>query len=244
MNTRLIFHAFVLFTLFFTQAFPHNASDLALQIADLQKRLSDLEQKAAKEIYVEKLRQNSSVKVKLSGHLNRAAVVYNDRKQSKLFHVDNNNSSSRMALNGEAKINDDLALNTLIEIQLKDNASDDVSFTRVEGATSPVIALRKMDVQFHHKKYGSLHFGKGNVPTTNSAASDLSGTFVLTAGSAMQDLAGEFRFRRKNSDLEGPRLKTIFGNYGGGGRNHRIKYVTQNFYGFNVPFGDVKSLAL
>ncbi|MCI5212203.1 MAG: hypothetical protein D3910_26250, partial [Candidatus Electrothrix sp. ATG2] len=60
---------------------------------------------------------NEKVNLKLYGHINRAVMAVDDGNESKVFHVDNTNSESRIGINGEVAEYDSLTIGGNIEVE-------------------------------------------------------------------------------------------------------------------------------
>jgi predicted porin len=67
------------------------------------------------------------VSVQLYGQVNRAFLAADDGDSSDYYFVDNDNSSSRIGLIGESKVNDDITIGTRMEFEYQSNASNVVN---------------------------------------------------------------------------------------------------------------------
>ena len=61
------------------------------------------------------------VKLTVSGQVNRGILYADDGEQTDVFHVDNDNSSTRVRFVGEAKPHDNLTIGANIEVQFESN---------------------------------------------------------------------------------------------------------------------------
>ena len=229
------------------------ADEVAMQIADLQKRLQDLEANAMDpKDYIQTFRKEKNFTVSLSGHLNRGMLALNNNKKSQLYHVDNDNSSSRLTLGGEGKVSDDVKLSTIIEFQLEDNSSSKMTLDQTKNdpnanarqnpEANNAITTRKMDMNFTHTKYGGIWMGKGDAASEGIAEANLDGTYVVTAASAIHALAGNVKMNQKDktgSTATGPSISAVFDNFDGAGRPNRIKYVSPNMNGVVLQAGHI-----
>ncbi len=212
-------------------------------IADLQNRLQELEKKVGAEKELVRSR-DSKFKVTLSGQLNRAVLYAGNNTAKRIGQVDNDASSSRFNITGEANMNENFKARTVMEVELNENASNDFDpelnrATRTSGADNP-FRIRQMDVQMVHAKYGELHMGKGHTASDHVAESDLSGTYVASGGSDVAVLAGNVLFARKGTTgSTDTRVSHVFQNLDGLGRANRVKYVTPNFHGVTAEMGAV-----
>lgn len=178
---------------------------------------------------------NDRVKLAISGHVNRGVLFADNGNQSKFFHVDNNNISTRFGFRGEARVNEDFAAGMQLVLDVKSNSSSDVDIVRPMEDRS-AINDREVEVYFDSKRFGRLWIGKGETASDTTNEIDLSGTVVIAdAASGVEELAGGISFfNRKDPDEPGPRVKTVFANFDGLGIVNRIRYDTPTFYGFSL----------
>ncbi|MCI5158033.1 MAG: hypothetical protein D3906_06240, partial [Candidatus Electrothrix sp. AUS1_2] len=73
---------------------------------------------------------NDNVSLKLYGHINRAVMSVDDGNDSKVFHVDNTHSESRVGLKGSVKASDNLTVGGNAEVQWQANPSEQVSMDK------------------------------------------------------------------------------------------------------------------
>lgn len=66
---------------------------------------------------------NDRIRVTLSGQVNRALNIVYDGGGTKLYHVDNNASNSRLRIMGTARIHEDLSLGTRIQFAIAPDVS-------------------------------------------------------------------------------------------------------------------------
>ncbi|MEN8236822.1 MAG: porin [Pseudomonadota bacterium] len=178
---------------------------------------------------------NDNVKLKISGQVNRAMLFADNGNQSKFFHVDNDNVSTRFRFQGEARVNEDFMAGAQIIMQVESNSSADVDIIREKDSGS-VITDRQLEVYFDSKRFGRLWLGKGETASDTTNEIDLSGTGVVAdAVSGIEEFAGGISFfNRKDPDEPGPRVKTVFANFDGLDLKNRVRYDTPSFYGFTL----------
>jgi len=179
---------------------------------------------------------NDNVKLKISGHVNRAVMFADNGNQSKFFHVDNDNSSTRFRFQGEARVNEDFMAGAQILMQVESNSSADVDIVRKKESDGSVITDRHLEVYFDSKRFGRLWLGKGETASDTTNEIDLSGTGVVAdAASGIEEFAGGISFfNRKDPEEPGPRIKSVFANFDGLDLKNRVRYDTPNFYGFTL----------
>lgn len=102
---------------------------------------------------------NDNVQLNLYGHINRAVMSVDDGNETKIFHVDNTNSESRIGINGEVAAYDSLTIGGNVEVEWQSNPSHKVSMQ--EESISSELKERKMEVYFDSEKIGKLSIGRG-----------------------------------------------------------------------------------
>ncbi len=173
------------------------------------------------------------IKLSISGQVNRMVNIADDDDESTVFHVDNENSSSRLRFVGTGKVNDDLTVGANIEASLNSNGSDTVSQNmETSGGTS--FSARKVEVFLDSQHFGKLSIGQGSMASDDTAEVDLSGTGVI-AYSSVVDLAGGLEFRNSaTGELTGTKIIHVFNNFDGLGRDDRVRYDSPSFSGFKA----------
>ncbi|WP_432474535.1 porin [Amphritea sp. HPY] len=189
---------------------------------------------------------NDKVRVTLSGHVNRGLLWADDGESSNVYHVDNDASSTRMRVIGEADVSDDMTVGAAMEVQLESNSSSSVTQDDEDGTTSDGFTKRRAEVYFASKQYGKLWVGQGWTASEGTSEMDLSGT-ALAGYSATTDMAGGIKFRDSSGSFvsTGPdsflTAGNVFTNYDGQGRQDRIRYDTPAFGGFTFSVGAIEN---
>ena len=107
-----------------------SAADLGASCcADLEDRVAELEATTAR-------KGNRNVSLQVYGQVNRALLIWNDGFTRDAYIVDNDTSSSRLGLIGDAQIKPGWLTGYRVEIEFKDAASDEVSNGNDEGSTA------------------------------------------------------------------------------------------------------------
>ncbi|XCN74134.1 MAG: hypothetical protein Q3M24_05090 [Candidatus Electrothrix aestuarii] len=181
---------------------------------------------------------NDKVGLKLYGHINRAVMAVDDGNESKIFHVDNTNSESRIGINGEVSAYDSLTIGGTVEVEWQSNPSHKVSMQ--EESISSELKERKMEVYFDSEKLGKLSVGRGDMVSNGSSEVDLSGTGVA-GNSGAADAGGGFAFYNTTSGVvaEGEEAKSItvgdvFDQMDGLSRRNRVRYDTPTLGGLSL----------
>ena len=176
---------------------------------------------------------NDKVRLAISGQINRATNIIDDGSGSKLYHVDNDASNSRVRFVGTAKISNDLSLGTRIEFAVAPDISTKVSQTN--QAPGDYSNQRWVEVSLASKSLGKISIGKGDTASNNTAEADLSQTTVVQY-SQIYTMAGGMLFREKNGAKALTTLKVsdVFNNGDGLTRQSRLRYDSPDFYGFSL----------
>jgi predicted porin len=199
--------------------------ELKAQVRAMSQRLQELE---AKQEQMEKADQvgvdtrnvisgKQGVKLTVSGQVNRGLLYVDNGDQDDFFHVDNDNSSTRVRFVGSGALTDDITVGSQIEVQFESNS-------------------RKLELYVDSKRFGRLWLGQGDTASNGTSEVDLSGTSVV-AYSGIADMAGGIQFSDNN--VLGPRINQVFSNFDGLSRDDRIRYDTPSFSGFT---GSVSAL--
>ncbi len=176
---------------------------------------------------------NENVRLTLSGQVNRGVLFADNGSDSEVFHVDNDNSSTRFRFIGEGDLDNDITVGTQIEVQFESNSTADISFNQSD-ATDAEFTERKLELYFDSERYGRVWLGQGDTASNSTSEVDLSGTSVV-AYSSISDMAGGLAFQN------GTLIKDAFSNFDGLGRDDRFRYDTPNFGGFTFSASAVES---
>jgi hypothetical protein len=105
--------------------------ELKAQVRAMSQRLQELE---AKQEQMEKADQvgvdtrnvisgKQGVKLTVSGQVNRGLLYVDNGDQDDFFHVDNDNSSTRVRFVGSGALTDDITVGSQIEVQFESNSA-------------------------------------------------------------------------------------------------------------------------
>ncbi|MFC1816428.1 hypothetical protein ACFL0M_10935 [Thermodesulfobacteriota bacterium] len=139
----------------------------------------------------EKVVKSSSdkVNVQLYGQVNRGVLYTNDGNDDYFYHVDNDNSSTRIGILGKSNVSSDISVGTKIEVEFQSNPGNEVDQNNQNGVGANNFKKRHFDLYFQSKRFGKLSFGFGDTASNSTSEVDLSGTAVI-GYSAAQDMAG------------------------------------------------------
>ncbi|MBW2476961.1 MAG: porin, partial [Deltaproteobacteria bacterium] len=176
---------------------------------------------------------NDKVKVELYGQLNRGALYVNDGDKSKLYQVDNDNSSTRLGLRGSVQPHADWTLGTRFEVEYQSNASNVVN--REETSTSgDNFVDRHIDIFLQSDTFGKVSIGKGDTASNNTSEVDLSGTTVAAYSDIAAVAGGQLFYDKSTDTLSGTEIGDVFNNFDGLSRKSRLRYDTPIWRGFSA----------
>lgn len=227
----------------------HEIKMLRDQIKALTQRLDQLEQESAEHKQtVDKMASthknsitsgNDRVRVTVSGHVNRALMHVDDGDRSEVFHVDNDASSTRLRVIGEAEVSDELTVGAAMEMQFESNSSASVNQLDGTSVGNDNFTQRRLEVYFDNKSLGKLWMGQGWTASEGTSEVDLSGT-DLAGYSDTSVVGGAVLFRNSSGTLSGVSVGDAFANFDGRGRADRLRYDTPSFNGFKFSVSAIE----
>ena len=219
--------------------------ELKAQVREMSKRLQELEAKQGQlETLTDQTRIDSrtvisgkqGVKLTVSGQVNRGLLYVNNGDKDDFFHVDNDNSSTRVRFVGTGDLTEDITVGAQIEVQFESNSTAAIRIDQDGSAGPNNFTERKLELYVDSERFGRLWLGQGDTASNGTSEVDLSGTSVI-AYSGIGDMAGGIAFSDNN--VLGPRIGQVFSNFDGLSRDDRIRYDTPSFSGFK---GSVSAL--
>jgi len=189
------------------------------------------------------------VALSISGQIDRALLWGYDGLASKLHQVDNNNSSTRFRIVGEAKplIGTVAGFNLETEIRPNSSATQTLTQNLPQPASAVTFTIRQAEAYMANPDYGGLRLGFGSTASYLTAEVDLSGTAVASFVQ-VSDFDGGFAFRQKGAAMVpggargtfvlspansyGPAVGSVFNYFDGLGRDNRIRYDSPVLNGF------------
>ena len=173
----------------------------------------------------------TGLNLKLSGQVNRGVLFADDGEDTNTFFVDNDNSSTRFRLTGDAAINEDWRAGFNIEIEAESNSTADVNQNDPNPSSADFLGERKLEGYIESRTYGRLTIGQGDTASNDTSEVDLSGTSVV-GYSAVEDFAGGVLFSNGDGTLSDISIGAAFTNLDGFSRRDRIRYDTPSISGF------------
>jgi predicted porin len=204
------------------------------------------------------------VHLSLSGQVDRMLLYGNDGKASAVRNVDNNNSSTRLRVVGEAQISDTASGGINLETELRPNSSANTTLTQnlPQPASAATFTVRQAEAYMQDIRWGGVRLGFGSTASYLTTEVDLSGTAVASY-SQVADLDGGFAFRQRAAarvpsaggqfvlspaGSYGPAVGAVFNFFDGLGRDNRVRYDTPRWNGFGLATsfidGDAFDIAL
>ena len=174
---------------------------------------------------------NGNIKLSVSGQVNRGVLYVDDGADEQFFHVDNDNSSTRVRFVGSGSFSDDISVGTVVEVQFESNSTANIKMNQDSATGDDNFTQRKLELYFDHKRYGRLWLGQGDTASNGTSEVDLSGTGVI-GYSGVADMAGGIEFQ--DTGGTGPSIGSTFSNMDGLSRDDRLRYDTPNLGGFKL----------
>jgi len=176
---------------------------------------------------------NDRIKLAVSGQINRAVNSVSDGGPTKLYHLDNNASNSRIRFTGSIQITDDLQLGTRLELAISPDSSLRVSQTN--QSPGDYFNQRWAELSLQSTTLGKLSLGKGDTASNGSASRDLSCTDVVQYA-GINAIASGMLFRETGDDhgLTTIKVRDAFRSRDGLGRQSRLRYDSPTLFGFTL----------
>lgn len=168
---------------------------------------------------------------RLYGQVNPAILSVNDGDQTETNLVDNDASNTRVGLEvkqpysaGDFAFKFETALGLPASSKFSQDFEPEWTWDRTR--------IRHVDFSLK-SDWGKVSAGQGSMATDGVAQQDLSGT-TLSTYVALNDTAGDFRFRNSDGTLSDITIDSVNADFDGA-RRGRIRYDTPSFgNGFNV----------
>lgn len=208
------------------------------QLDALQAQISQLlaqREDAAPAVPARRVTSSSdTVGLSIYGQVNRGVLYANDGHTQEFFNVDNDHSSTRLGLVGEARPREGLTIGSRIEVQMESNSSASVNQARNAPGGPVNFTERKLEVFAKSDRLGTIWLGQGSTASDGTAEVDLSGTGVA-GRSNFGELGGGLSFATSGTGAiaGNPTVGAVFSNMDGLSRNDRLRYDTPSFGGLS-----------
>jgi len=202
----------------------------------LGKRIKALEKAGG--MYVTKTKK--TMKLVVSGHVNRAIVLADNGTTSGFHHVTTSFSQTRVRWIGTGKINDDLSVMTYIEMGNNNSNSNTQDLGDNGDGDGDALSDRFAEIRITSKSMGKLYMGQGSTATDGVSEADLSGTGIISLNGLGTLISGDETFQSNGAAATGNAagaVDTNFSNFDGNSRQDRIRYDTPKFGGMQVSIG-------
>ena len=160
--------------------------------------------------------------MKISGEIHRGVLFYDTGNNGDTRNVDNDNDPSLFRFEGLLKKNPKVRLGGLVELELAANSTAQVTQAD-ETVSTDTFKIRKAELYFQTKHYGTLSFGKGNTSSENTSEQDISGTFTA-AHASVQKVGGGLFFANSLGGNSTVRVNQVFDGFAGLDQQSRIRY--------------------
>jgi len=198
----------------------------------LEKRIKALEKAGGMSV----TRTKKTMKLVVSGHVNRAVVLADNGTTSGFHHVTTSFSQTRVRWIGTGKINDDVSAMTYIEMG-NNNSNSNVQDLGDNGdQDGNALSDRFAEIRITSKSMGKLYMGQGSSATDGVSEADLSGTGIISLNGLGTLISGDETFQSNGAASNG-NVDTHFTNFDGNSRQDRIRYDTPKFGGMQVSIG-------
>ena len=171
------------------------------------------------------------VSLAVYGQVNRMLLNVSDGSDSRLFHADNDMSSTRVGFKGEARMDGGWSAGTTIEAQMESNSSAKINLQEDVNSGSEGFTERKLEFWVKHEEAGKISVGQGSTASDGVAEADLSGTGVIGSSGSGGAIGADVRFVDANGEAHG-KVDSIFDSLNGRSRKDRLRYDSPRFGGF------------
>ncbi len=176
--------------------------------------------------------RTDKVQVEVYGQINRAVLYANDGDKDDFYHVDNDNSSTRIGVKATARPNDTFTVGAHMEYEYESNASDKV-WQELSDTSDDEFADRIIEV-FIQCRLGKLSLGQGQTASDGTTEVDLSCTTVVGSAQTHSMAGGIHFFDDASNRLSDAKVGDAFNNLDGFSRKDRIRYDSPTCKGFSL----------
>lgn len=213
---------------------PAQAADLGGDCcADLEERVAELEATTVR-------KGNRKMSVKLSGQVNRAILFWDDGDESNTYVVDNDQSSSRFRITGDANWKPGWKVGFALEWEQNDDASNNVNANTDDNNSN--LVNRQAHWWVKSDKFGKVSVGQLSTASDSTSEVNLSGAtaasgslrYLLTSGFALQNSSTATTPSGNRSAVT---WGNIDNNFDGLSRRDGVRYDSPTFGGFTLSAG-------
>ncbi len=191
--------------------------------ADLEERIAELEASAAR-------KNNRKVSLTVTGHINRALLLWDDGAEDEAYLVGNKNDQTNVSLEGDAKFAPGWRAGYAITIRIKDNLSDAVDQTT--SSPGDGFQIWKSHAFIESENWGRFAIGRESRVSDTAPETDFSETGP-GAYAGVQDIGGGFFLRRRDGALSDVTWGDL-GNHFNGDTTDLVRWDSPELAGFIV----------
>jgi len=177
----------------------------------------------------------TATRLSIYGQVNRAVLFADNGAQSEAFFVDNDASSTRFGLIGEADLGE-TTVGANIEVELESNSSNDSVDGERFGPSNGDFNLkeRKLELFAKNARFGDGYLGQGPTASDGTTEVSFSGTSVAGGYSDVATVGGAIAFSEGRRGSGRLRVRDVFSNFDGNSRRDRIRYDTPSIGGLRL----------
>ena len=171
-------------------------------------------------------------KVKISGQVNRQVAYAEDGNNSKFYHTDNDNSPTRINIEAQGKVSEDLTVGARVETGYQDNRPLNVDQNNENSGFD--FTSRWLEAYIASERFGKLGIGKGFASSFFISETDLSGTQVVSLLSPGNLFGGLLFYSNDINDYTNIRVSDVFVDIENLSIVNRVRYDSPQFFGFQI----------
>ena len=171
-------------------------------------------------------------KVKISGQVNRQVAYAEDGNNDKFYHTDSDNSPSRINIEAQGKVSEDLTVGARVETGYQDNRPLKVNQNNEDSGFD--FTSRWIEGYIASQRFGKLGIGKGFASSFYFQETDLSGTQVVSLLSPGNLFGGLLFYSNDTNDYTDIRVADVFVDLENLSIVNRVRYDSPQFYGFQL----------
>ena len=171
-------------------------------------------------------------KVKISGQVNRQVAYAEDGNNSKFYHTDSDNSPTRINIEAQGKVSEDLTVGARVETGYQDNRPLEVNQNNENSGFD--FTSRWLEAYVASQRFGKLGVGKGFASSFYIDETDLSGTQVVSLLSPGNLFGGLLFYSNDINDYTNIRVSDVFVDLENLSIVNRVRYDSPHFYGFQL----------
>ncbi len=170
--------------------------------------------------------------VNINGQVHRQLTYAYDGDTAKVYHTDSDNSPTRLNVEAQGKVNDDLTIGGRVETSYQDNRPLRVNQNNENSGFD--FSSRWLEVFFDSQRFGRLGVGKGFASSFYFNETDLSGTQIATLLSPGNLFGGLLFYSEEIDDYTDINVSDVFVDLENLSIVNRLRYDSPVFHGFQL----------